>query len=104
MDDKFGVKKAWKFSDLLKRARPIQRIPINGKSATKITKNPTKGKSTKVKMKSVKEKIKSDKEKIKSVKEKSKSAMEIEDCSGWEKKKEFKITGEFCWIIFNLVR
>ena len=82
MDDKFGVKKVWKFSDLLKRARPIQRVPINGKSATKITKNPTKGKSAKVKMKSVKEKMKSDKEKIKSVKEKSKSAMEMEDCSG----------------------
>jgi len=87
MDDKFGVKKAWKFSDLLKRARSIQRIPVNGKAATKITKNPTKGKSAKVKMKSVKEKIKSDKEKIKSVKEKSKSAMEIEDCLGREKKK-----------------
>ena len=71
MDDKFGVK-AWKFSDLLKRAGPIQRIPVNGKSATKITKNPTKGKSAKVKMKSVKEKIKSDKEKIKSDKEKIK--------------------------------
>jgi len=80
MDDKFGVKKAWKFSDLLKRARPIQRNPVNGKSATKTTKNPTKGKSAKVKMKSVKEKIKS-------VKEKSKSAMEIEDCLGREKKK-----------------
>jgi len=38
-------------------------------------------------MKLVKEKIKSDKEKIKSIKEKSKSAMEIEDCSGREKKK-----------------
>ena len=87
MDDKFGVKKAWKFSDLLKRVRSIQRIPVNGKSATEITKNPTKGKSVKVKMKSVKEKIKSDKEKIKSVKEKSKSAMEIEDCLGREKKK-----------------
>ena len=82
MDDKFGVKKAWKFSNLLKRARPIQRNPVNGKLATKTTKNPTKGKSAKVKMKSVKEKIKSDKEKIKSIKEKSKSAMEIEDCSG----------------------
>jgi len=87
MDDKFGVKKAWKFSNLLKRARPIQRNPVNGKLATKTTKNPTKGKSAKVKMKSVKEKIKSDKEKIKSVKEKNKSTMEIEDCSGREKKK-----------------
>jgi len=64
MDDKFGVK-AWKFSDLLKRARPIQRISVNGKS--------TKGKSAKVKMKSLKEKIKSIKEKIKSDKEKIKS-------------------------------
>ena len=64
MDDKFCVKKAWKFFDLLKRARPIQRISINGKSATKTIKNPTKGKSVKVKIKSIKEKIKSDKEKI----------------------------------------
>ena len=86
MDDKFGVK-AWKFSDLLKRTRPIQRNTVNGKSTTKTTKNPTKGKSAKVKMKSVKEKIKLDKEKIKAVKEKSKSAMEIEDCSRREKKK-----------------
>ncbi|QCE03435.1 hypothetical protein DEO72_LG8g1459 [Vigna unguiculata] len=93
MDDKFGVKE-WKFFDLLKRARPIQRNLVNGKAITKIIKNPVKGKLAKVKMKSVKEKmksvkekIKSDKEKIKSIKEKSKSAMEIEDCSGQEKKK-----------------
>ena len=81
-DDGFGVKKAWELSDLLKRAQPIQRNPINGKSVTKIIKNPTKGKSIKLKMKSVNEKIKSDKEKVKSVKEKSKSAMEIDDCLG----------------------
>ena len=88
IDDKFGVKE-WKFSDLLKRARPIQRNLVNGKAITKIIKNPVKGKLAKVKMKSVKEKMKSVKEKIKlykekikSVKEKSKSAMEIKDCSG----------------------
>ena len=96
MDDKFGVKKAWKFFDLLKKAQLIQRNPVNGKSVTKTIKNPTKGKSAKVKLKSVKKKIKS-------VKEKSKSTIEIEDCSGWEKKK-FKIMEEFCWIIFNFVR
>jgi len=87
MEDKFSVKKVWELSNLLKRARPIQRNPVNDKSATKTIKNPTKGKSAKVKMKSVKEKIKSDKEKIKLVKEKSKLAMEIKDCLGWEKKK-----------------
>ncbi|QCE09579.1 hypothetical protein DEO72_LG10g800 [Vigna unguiculata] len=75
MDDKFGVKKAWKFFDLLKKAQLIQRNPVNGKSVTKTIKNPTKGKSAKVKLKSVKKKIKS-------VKEKSKSTIEIEDCSG----------------------
>jgi len=47
MDDKFGVK-AWKFFDLLKRARPIQRNPVNGKSVTKIIKNPVKGKSARL--------------------------------------------------------
>ena len=46
-------------------------------------------------MKLVKEKIKSDKEKIKSIKEKSKSAMEIEDCSGREKKKILRLWGSF---------
>jgi len=57
MDDKFGVKKAWELSDLLKRVWPIQRNPINDKLAIKTVKNPTKGKSTKVKKKSVKDKI-----------------------------------------------
>ena len=73
------MKKAWELSDLLKRARPIKRNPINDKSAIKTIKNPTKGKSTKVKMKSAKGKYKSvtDKEKFKSVEEESKSAMEI---------------------------
>jgi len=30
-DDEFGVKKAWELFDLLKRARPIQRNPVDGK-------------------------------------------------------------------------
>ena len=75
------MKKAWKLSNLLKEDQPIQRNPINDKSATNTIKNLAKGKSVKIKMKSIKEKIKSDKEKIKLVKEKSKSVMEIEDCS-----------------------
>ena len=48
MDDEFSVKKAW-VSDLLKRARPIQRNSVNYKLATERIKNPSKGKATKVK-------------------------------------------------------
>ena len=68
MEDKFSVKKVWELSNLLKRARPIQRNLVNGKSTTK---NPTKCKSTKVKMKSAKEKIKSDKERSSRLKRKA---------------------------------
>ena len=65
----------WQLSDLLTRARPIQRNSVNDKLAIERIKNPAKGKSAKVKMKSFKEKIKS-------VKEESKSITEIKDCSG----------------------
>ncbi|QCE15361.1 hypothetical protein DEO72_LG11g2371 [Vigna unguiculata] len=48
----------WQLSDLLTRARPIQRNSVNDKLAIERIKNPAKGKSAKVKMKSFKEKIK----------------------------------------------
>jgi len=73
MNDEFGVKTTWELFNLLKRAWPIERNPLNDNSATKTTKDLVRDKSTKVKKKSAKAKNKSAtmKEKYKSVTVKS---------------------------------